>query len=271
MSRWPAIMVLGVLAVAQPSHAIGSGQTADALPPAPPGKSTAVGGTIREVDPVRDQLILKIFGARSMKILYDERTAVYRDGARIPLRDLRPDDHASIQTVLDGTNVFAVSIHILSQSPEGEVQGQVLNYNPATAVLTVNDPLFRGPIELQVPSETPVVRVGQASSAAALSDLLQGTLVDIKFRPGDKGRGVTSQIAILATPGSTFVFRGNVSFVDLHSGRLVLVDPRDDQNYQVTFDPARFPTSRDLHQGSHITVTADFDGAQYVARTITVN
>jgi hypothetical protein len=274
MSRWLAVVLLGSMAVAQSSYAGNSGQTADTmpgLPPIPPGKSTAIGGTIREVDPVRDQLTLKVFGTRPMRILYDERTAVYRDGARVPLRDLRRDDHASIQTVLDGTNVFAVSIHILSQSPEGELQGQVLSYNSATGVLTVSDPLFHAPIELQVPAGTPVVGVGQASSASGPSDLRQGTLVAIKFSPSNKGWGVASQIAVLATPGSAFVFSGNVSFVDLHSGRLILVDPGDDQNYQISFDPARFPTSRELVEGSHVTVTVDFDGSQYVARTITVN
>jgi hypothetical protein len=281
MGRSLAILVLSSLAVSslalvQLSYAR-SGQTADEpagqpstrLPSTPPGKSTVIGGAIRDVDPVRDQFTLKIFGARSMKILYDERTQLYRDGVKIPLRDLRADEHASVETLLDGTNVFAVSIHILSQSPEGEVHGQVLNYNPATGVLTVSDPVFREPVELQVPTGTPVVRVGQA--AAGPSDLHPGTLVAIKFKPGNEGRGVTSQIEILATPGSAFVFTGNVSFVDLHSGRLVLIDPRDDQNYQVSFDPARLPASRDLHEGSHVTVTADFDGARYVARAITIN
>ena len=37
----------------------------------------------------------------AMKILFDERTQVYRDGVRIPLRDLRPEDHASVQTILE--------------------------------------------------------------------------------------------------------------------------------------------------------------------------
>ncbi len=258
-----AILLLSSLCIAQ------TVDTPAGLPSTPAGQSTVIGGAIRDVDPVRDQFTLKIFGARSMKILYDERTQLYRDGVKIPLRDLRADAHASVQTVLDGTNVFAVSIHILSQSPEGEVHGQVLNYNPATGILTVSDPLFREPVELLVPTETPVVGVGQA--AAGPSDLHQGALVDIKFKPGNEGRGVSSQIEILAAPGSTFVFTGKVSFVDLHSGRLVLIDPRDDESYQVSFDPARFPASRELREGTNVTVTADFDGARYVARAITVN
>ena len=270
MNRSLAILLLSSLVLAQLTYAR-SEQTTDtpaSLPSIPHGKSTVIGGAIRDVDAVRDQFTLKIFSARSMKILYDERTQLYLDGVKVPLRDLRAYDHASVETLLDGTNVFAVSIRLLSQSPEGEVHGQVLNYNPATGVLTVSDPVFREPVELQVPTGTPVARADQA--AAGPSDLHSGTLVAIKFKPGNEGRGVTSQIEILATPGSAFVFTGKVSFVDLHSGRLVLIDPRDDQNYQVSFDPARLPASRELHEGSHVTVTADFDGARYVARVITV-
>jgi hypothetical protein len=52
---------------------------------------------------------------------------------------------------------------------------------------------------------------------------------------------------------------------------LVLIDPRDDKRYDVTFDSTRFPMSRDLHEGADVTVTADFDGARYVASAITIN
>jgi hypothetical protein len=58
------------------------------LPPAPQGKSTILGGAIKSVDPVRDQLTLKIYGQRPTKILFDERTQVYRDGKPVSLHDL---------------------------------------------------------------------------------------------------------------------------------------------------------------------------------------
>ena len=66
------------------------------------GESTVMGGEIRSVDPVQDQFQLKVFGQRPMKILFDARTQVYRDGKKIPLRDLGSEEHASVQTVLDG-------------------------------------------------------------------------------------------------------------------------------------------------------------------------
>ncbi len=244
------------------------------LPPTPKGKSTVMGGEIHDVDPVRDQFTLKVFGAGAVKILYDERTRVYRDGIRTPLRDLRSDDHASVETVLDGTNVFALSIHMLSQSPAGEAQGQVLSYNSGTGELAVSDSLSRDPIELLVPPGTPIVRQGQDAFSEANqgpSDLVWGTLISVEFKSDNKGRGVASHIAILATPGSAFVFSGNISFLDLHSGLLALVDPRDNKSYQISFDTARYPMSRDLHEGEHITVTANFDGARYVASAIAVN
>lgn len=242
------------------------------LPPLPSGNSTVIGGTIRDVDPVRDQITLNVFGGRRpMKILYDERTQFYRDGVRTPLRDLRPDGHASVETVLDGTTVFARSIHILSQAPQGECQGQVLNYTPATGELTVNNVLSNRPIELRVPPGTPILRGGQAASrkgASGTSDLVTGDLVAVNFKSGNNGRGVASQIVILATPGSTFVFTGDIGFLDMHADVLVLVDPRDDKSYKISFDPALFPVSHRLRQGSHVTVTATFDGTRYVASAI---
>ena len=90
---------------------------------------------ISSVDPVTDPLTLKVFGGKRMKILFDERTQVYRDGAKTSLRDLHANDRASVETMLDGTTVFARSIHMLSQAPEGECQGQVLNYDPGTGEL----------------------------------------------------------------------------------------------------------------------------------------
>jgi len=46
------------------------------LPPIPTGKSTVIGGEIRSVDPVRDQVTLKVFGGNdTMKVLFDERNS----------------------------------------------------------------------------------------------------------------------------------------------------------------------------------------------------
>ena len=177
-----ALFTSAMAALVAVSHAQSEGQrpdmksaftTADfsALPAMPQGRSTILGGQIASVDPVLDQFTLRIFGERPMRILFDERTQVYRDGTRIPLRDLRSEEHASVQTTLEGPNVFAMSIHMLSDVPQGEAEGHVLNYNPETHELTLGSSLSREPIRLWLREDTPVVRQGQSAftSASGLS------------------------------------------------------------------------------------------------------
>jgi hypothetical protein len=244
------------------------------LPAPPRGKSTILGGEIRTIDPVRDELTLKVYGQRPIKILFDERSQIYRDGKRVPLHDLGPADHASVQTLLDGTNVYALSIHILSQSPEGEYQGRVVNFDISTNELTMSSTMFREPLKLMVPAGTPVARVGQDAYVAAqrgLGDLVRGALISVTFTSDKQSRGVANHISVLATPGSAFVFVGDVASLDMHTGMLSLVDPRDEKAYQVSFNPSALPVGSSLHPGDHIMVDADFDGSGYVASTITIN
>jgi hypothetical protein len=241
------------------------------MPPAPGGKSTIMGGEIRNVDPLRDQFSLNVFGQKPINILYDERTRVYRDGKPIPLLQLTPTDHASVQTTLDGTKVFALSIHILSQSPEGECQGRVLSFSPPSGQLAVDSALTHEPIKLLVPPGTPVVRVGQGtftSGTAGSGDLVGGAIATVKFAPDGKGRDVASRIEILAVPGSAFVFAGSVLSLDLHTGSMVVVDPRDGNSYLIYFDSARLPESQNLHAGQQVRVSATYNGEHYVASEI---
>jgi hypothetical protein len=256
------------------STSVGATVDLSALPPAPRGKSTILGGEVRSVDPVRDELMLKIYGQRQVKILFDERTQVYLDGKKIPLGDLSSTDHASVQTVLDGSDMYALSIHMLSRSPEGECQGRVINYDPGTRELTIDSLISREPIKLFVPANTSIARVGQPAFSLAhseSSDLLVGALISVKFESGKEGHGVASQISILATPGSAFTFVGNLSALDTHSGILVLVDPLNETSHQISFDSARIPASRNLHLGDRVMVTADFDGVRYTASAITAD
>lgn len=237
------------------------------LPPPPPGKSTVIGGAIGRVDPVRDQITLRLFGSNdTMKILYDERTQVYVNGKRIDVLDLKPETHASVETTLDGTRVFALRIHVLTSLPEGDCRGVVLSYDAGSRRLVVDSTLSHQAVRLDVPSGIPIVRVGQqefASGQSGVGDLMHGSLVDVKFQSGQKGRGVATHIDVLATPGSQFSFTGQISLLDFSSGRLGILDPRDNQTYEFHFDPSRLHSARQLHEGSHVKVSAQYDGSQY--------
>jgi hypothetical protein len=101
--------------------------------------------------------------------------------------------------------------------------------------------------------------------------LQKGALVSVQLRPDGDGKGLAHQVTILANPGETFVFAGRVTDLDLHSGLLVLLDPRDQKTYELRFDPAAIHISNDLQQGAEVTATAGFDGSRYFAKSVTVN
>jgi hypothetical protein len=267
---------------ARSQQLVSSGSAAEAdnnsasfsLPPLPKGKTTILGGEIRNFDPVRDQFSLRIYGGRPMKIWFDDRTQVYRDGEKIPVRDLGPEDHASVETILDGDNVFAVSIHILSGTPEGECEGRVVMYSPDTGELVVASQMSPAPVRFLVPANASIARVGERDftmRSSGLSDLMAGSLVSVSFEAGPARRNVAKEIKVMAVPGAAFEFSGNISFLDMHTGTMIIVDPRDEKSYQIHFDSARLPASATLRPQANVTVTATYDGNGYAANTITAN
>lgn len=289
MGRLLASVVFGGATVALAGAAFAQAQAADVkpvlkpdtlsggigdLPPAPSGVSTIVGGQIRSIDPVRDELTLQMFGARPMKIFFDERTQVFLDGKRIPLLQLGREDHASVQTTLDGSRIFALSIHILSQNPQGDYQGRVIRYDRNKGELEISEgltPLSSTPFRVMVSPQTAIVRTGETrftSSRSGTEDLVEGSLVTVQFASNSAGQGVAQRITILAVPGSSFVFTGDIASLNTASGLLVLVDPRDQRSYQIYFDAPLFPETRNLHAGDHVRIVATYNGDRYLASQI---
>lgn len=243
-----------------------------AIPAQPKGKSTILGGSIGDVDLVLDRLTLRIPGEKAIKILFDERTQVFIDGKKVPLRDLRPSDHASVQTALDGTAVFAISVHILSQMKQGDYRGEVASYDPATGDLQLVGGQGGEPIRMTVSSGTKVVRKGQAGfkgTQSGPSDLQKGAIVSIQFAPDGRGHGIATEITVLATPGSQFVFSGKLIGLDMHAGRMVLLDPQNNESYQIDFNSASMATFPNVHAGQRLRVVAEYDGTHYLAHDVT--
>lgn len=255
---------------ADPNLSATSARNLATIPPLPDGKSTILGGSIRDIDPVLDRFTLDIIGEKPMRILFDERTQVFFDGKKVPLRELHPATHASIQTTLDGTSVFAISIHILSQLQQGDYPGQVVNYNSETGDLDIVSGAGGDPVRVRVSSETKFSRKGQAtftSTSAGPADLQRGSLISVRFEPDGKGRGAAKEITFLATPGAQFVFSGNVIAID--NGNLVLLDSRTNQSYQIAFAPGSIASLQDVHRGQRLRVKAQYDGTRYLAQDVT--
>jgi hypothetical protein len=238
------------------------------LPPVPAGKATLVGGTIERLDRVQDRLTVHVFGGEKMKILFDTRTGIYRDGVKISAAELRQGDRVYVDTMLDGSEIFARNIRLKSSGPVGESQGVILSYRASNGELLVRDAISPHPLKVRVTSST---RLTQGNRTVAASSLTPGTLVAVTFGPQQKGADVAREISILAERGANFTFAGQVTFLDLHSGLLVLKSATDQKTYEIHLDPSQVRVDDSLRQGADVTVLTRFDGTGYVARTVTIN
>jgi hypothetical protein len=165
-----------------------------------------------------------------------------------------------------------VSIHELSRAPEGEYSGKVISYDSGSGELTLASNGSREPLKVHVAREAAFTRMGQTSFTATRSgpwDLRSGSLVAIQFGSDNEGRASTDKITVYAVPGVAFAFSGSISTLNLGQGRMVLVDPRDQRSYEISFDSVRNTTTHDLRLGEHVSVRAEYDGSRYMAREIT--
>lgn len=286
MIRFLALLLLCPLAYAQgPSltsarqaplpdiHEVNTPDTSNLLKafpdllPTPKGKATLIGGTISKLDNVRDQLTIRVFGGRDMGLLFDGRTHVYRDGASVSVNDLKKGDKVYADTLLAGNDVFAKNIRVVDGTSTGQSSGQIVSYEPMTGELLVRDALAAEPISLHITRNTQITQNHQTVSVA---DLRPGSLVTINFDNSTNGTNIAQSVSVLAIPGSAFTFVGRIIHLDIHSNLLVLLDPRDNKSYEIYFDPRVAGISKDLREGTELTVTTSFDGARYIAKSYTV-
>jgi len=237
------------------------------LPPVPRANATLVGGTIRKLDSVRDRVVVSVFGGGEMTVLFDPRTAVYRQGKAAGITDLHQGDRVYLDTILDGTTVFARTIRLGAPRASGESQGTVVKYRPEQNELLLRDSLSPNSIRVRVNSATQFVQGGRPVSA---NTLLPGALVAITFSAEGDGHNTAHQISILALPGQHFTFSGEVLHIDLRTGLLVLKSSTDNKTYDVYLSPSSTP-DENLHPGTRVTAVTDFDGSRYITRNLTID
>jgi hypothetical protein len=238
------------------------------LPSLPKEKASLIGGTVGKLDRVRDQLTLQVFGGGKMTIAFDPRTHFYRDGTEATTADLRPGDRVYVETILDGSTVFARTIRMKTSTFAGESQGIITSYRADKGELQLRDALSPRVIKIRVTPQTRVVEGDRTSSASRLA---AGTLVAIKFGPRQDGGEVAREVSVLAVPGASFTFVGQVTAIDLRLGILVLNSSIDHKTYEIAVDPSVVGVDESLRPAADVTVQTRFQGNRYVARSITVN
>lgn len=233
------------------------------LPPLPKGKTTLVGGTVHSIDQIRNRLTVEPFGGRALKVFFDERTHIYRDGVPSTQQVIQKGERVYVDTMLDGTKVFARNIRVVTGTQAADARGQVLSNDATTGRITVQDELSAHPVTFRVTPQT-VVHGGAASS---LAQLQPGSLVTVRFAPDRRDRDVAQEISVIAAPGSLFTFYGQITYLNMSTRTLAVANESDKKTYDIKFTPAAVDTQM-LGEGKQVLVKARFDGRGYTADNI---
>jgi hypothetical protein len=238
------------------------------LPKLPDAKASLIGGTVGRLDRVRDQITVQVFGGGKMKIFFDPRTHIYHDGTEASLSDLHQGDRVYIETILDGSNVFARAIRLKTSTSAGESQGIITSYNASKGELELHDALSPRTVKIRITSQT---RILEGTHSASANKLASGALVAVKFGARKDGGEVASEVFVLASPGDSFTFAGQVTAIDLRLGLMVLISSTDHKTYEIYLDPSVLTIDDSVRPSVDVTVLTRFQGNRYVAHSITVN
>jgi hypothetical protein len=232
------------------------------LPPLPRASATLIGATVSYLDEVMNRMEIQPFGTkRKMKVAFDTRTRFYQDSKPISYKDIRQGQRIYLDTILNGSTVFAKTIWIQSGADSGIGRGQIMAYDPAKNLLTVRDELSSQPLKMKL---TPTTVIRKDNQAVSTNELVEGTLVSLTFGPQREVRELT----LLAKPGSAFTFAGRVTYLDM-SRKIIAIDNRADRlKYDISIDAIAPNVILQVHEGSDVSVSAVFDGNRYDARRI---
>jgi hypothetical protein len=236
------------------------------LPPLPRARVSLIGGTVTRLDHVQDQLTVQPFGGKQqMRFAFDVRTRFYRDNQVASEREIKPGQRIHVDSMLDGSRMFAKSIWIETGTPNGNGRGQVLAYDRQNGILTVRDELSSQSLKFRVDKN---MQIRQGSETRSISELREGSLVSLVFGPEQEQYGTVQQISLLAQPGSQYSFFGRVTYLDLSQKMIAVENQSDNQTYEIHLQNLPGGSIRGLRQGSMVDISAVFDGTRYVVQTI---
>jgi Domain of unknown function (DUF5666) len=238
-------------------------------PPFPSGGTTLVGGIIRDIDRIRNRMVVHVFGGGRWTVNFDERTHIFRNGAEATALALRKGERVYVDTMFDEGNhdIFARNIRVGIAAPPADASGQIVSVDTAHGEIGLRDNINSVPVHFGVDKDT---RINNGNTPIALKDIKPGALVHVKFAAEGGYRGIAREVSILAMPGAAFTFSGTVSFLDLHRG-LLAIKNIDGKTYDIRFSPRQSRDTANLSVGTPVTIVAIFEGSQYTAQSVNVN
>jgi hypothetical protein len=236
------------------------------LPELPKKQVTLIGGTVTKLNPIEDNMTVRPFGGgKKLRVVFDARTKFIRNGVAAAQRDLRMGDRVYLDTLLNGTQVFAKTIWIQAEAPSGNGRGQIVDYDPSAQLLTVREELSQQPVRFRLTSST---TIKQGTQTKAITDLAPGTLVSMTFGPQQDRYSTVREISVLAQPGTAYSFFGTITFLDLSAKVIAIDNANDGKNYEIHFEDLPQGSVRNLKRGMQVGISAVFDGTRYIARDV---
>jgi hypothetical protein len=237
-------------------------------PPFPSGGTTLVGGIIRDVDRIRNRMVVNVFGGGRWKVSFDERTHIFRNGAETTQLALKKGERVYVDTMLDPGNhdILARNIRVGVAAPPADASGQIMSVDTTHGEVSLRDNINSVPVHFGVDKETQITNGNTPISLAAVKP---GALVHVKFSAQGGYRGIAREITVIAMPGAAFTFVGKVAYLDVHRG-LLAVQNIDGKTYDIHFSPHDTTETRNLSVGTPVKIVAVFEGSQYTAQSVQV-
>ena len=268
----PAITLDNSPAPPDPAISPASPATTDRSQTAPPeslapselpgGKIGLVRGVVKRNDAVHDQLVVRAFGGRDVRIAFDPRTKLLPESTT-HITSIPVGAVVSVDTVMDHGKLFARSVRTGgSSSTAVELSGKVVRYDAGSSRLILRDPISPENVSLRVTGSTVVQNQGKAASAQVLAP---GMLVRVKF---SADKNTANNIEILATRGDSFAFEGRILSVDLRSRVVALSNNTDQSVRELAIGPLDSASLALLREGADVDIQAEFDGDRYNVRTV---
>jgi hypothetical protein len=234
-------------------------------PELPKEKVTLIGGTVRNIDRIRNRVDVNVFGGKKIRFEFDERTRIFRDGTEVTSIGVNDGDRIYVDSQLDeNRRIFARNIHIVTNLVPAEATGQITAFNARTGRMTLNDQLSSRPVTLLVTNETRITD-SRGVAAADKKQLLPGALVEVGFGPAKGARGrraIAEQVKLIAAINSEHFFEGPITHVDMRSGMLAIRNQRDNRIYDLRFDSS-LASHSEIRIGMKVTAKARYTGEQY--------
>jgi hypothetical protein len=235
-------------------------------PPVSTSKVALIGGTVKAIDPIRNRMTVKVFGGGDMKVQFDGRSRVSSNGQEILPTKIRKGDRVYLDTQNIHGSLFARQVQVNNNTIPADVKGQITEFEPRSGRMRVFDRVSASEVKLTV---TPQTEIRLRDAASDRRRLAPGAYISARFEPARGQANIAKQIQVIVAPGETFQFVGSVTNLDLRAGYLAIENRSDGTIYELRATPDEL-RQNGIAIGADVNVRAEFDGADYVVRSLEV-